>query len=298
MKNKILVIISFLAITLFSVSCLKDDIGLYWDDDVAGKMYAEVLYSYSGFQVTPLESSPDPVQFRFMVNLASDKLPTEDITVTLAVNEDVVAEYNALKGTNYQVYPYIEILTPTVTIKKGTRTVFAYVKVWNANTLDPCDNFMAPISIVSASGGVLVANPLGQGSCLMALPINNPWAGTYHVVGYRNHPSLGIIPVDDPAQVFSTINCESVHKNQVGDYTGYGLDIIVTMNTMVVDGQTVNKCLLQITDMSDPTDQIIFDDYNGNPTNYYNPATKTFDLHYAYNKAAPRVIREVCTRNP
>lgn len=296
MKSKILVIISFLAMTLISVSCLKDDIGLDWTG-VEGKMYAEVLYMYSGFQVTPMESSPDRVRFGFIVNLATNEPPTEDIVVTLGVNEDVIGEYNSLKGTNYVTYPYVEIITPTVTIPAGKRSSWAYVEVWNADQLDPCDNFMAAISVVGATGGVLVANPLGQGSCLMALPINNPWAGTYHVVGYRNHPTLGMLPVDDPAQVVTTVNCETVHKTQVGDYTGYGLDIKVTQNKITVGGVECYKCELQITDMADPTDQIIYPDFQGNPTNYYNPVTKVFDLHYAYNKAAPRIIREVMTRN-
>ena len=45
--------------------------------------------------------------------------------------------------------------------------------------LDACDNYMAPISIVSATGGVIVADALNQGSRLMALPINNPYAASY-----------------------------------------------------------------------------------------------------------------------
>jgi hypothetical protein len=298
MKSKLFKIISFLAIVLTFSSCLKDDIGIDWTDDLKGKMYAEVHYWYSGFQVTPLQSSPDPVFYRFMINIATDELPTEDITVTLAVNEDAMDDYNNLKGTNYQLFPYVELMTPTVTVKKGTRSAYARVRVWNADVLDPCDNFMAPVSITAATGGVIPANPLGNGSCLMALPISNPWSGTYHVVGFRDHPSLGIIPVDDPAQVFSTINCKSVHKNQVGDYTGYGLDIEITQNTMVVDGVTVNKCNLQVTDMADPTDMLIYDDYNGAPMNYYNPNTKVFEFYYAYSKSAPRKIRETCTKNP
>lgn len=279
-------------------SCLKDDMGIDWTDDVKGKRYAEIHFWYSGFQVTPVESDPDPVYFRFMVNIATDELPAEDITVTLSVNESAMNEYNSIKGTDYKKFPYIEIMTPTVTVKAGTRTAYGRVKVWNANTLDPCDNFMAPISITAATGGVIPANPLGQGSCLMALPIANPWSGTYHVVGFRDHPTLGIFTVDEPAQPFSTINCESVHKNQVGDYTGYGLDIKVTQNTMVVNGTTVYKCELQVSDMTDPTDMIVYSDYNGAPMNYYNPETKVFEFYYAYNKAAPRKIRETCTKNP
>ncbi|MCJ7449830.1 MAG: DUF1735 domain-containing protein [Bacteroidales bacterium] len=297
MKSKILKIISFLAVALIVSSCLKDDIGLDWTDSVKGKMYAEVHYWYSGFQVTALQPVPDDVVFRFMINIATDELPTEDITVSVAVNASVLAKYNSLKGTAYQLYPYIEVLTPTVTVKAGTRTTYARVRVWNADLLNPCDNFMAPISITEATGGAIVANPLGQGSCLMALPISNPWAGFYHAFGYRNHPVNGIEPFDWSSQELTTVNCEKVHKAIVGNYSGYGLDIKVTQNTMDVGGTQVFKCELQVTDMSDPTDFIVYPDDAGAPMNYYNPVTKTFELFYAYNKAAPRIIRETLVRN-
>ena len=48
---------------------------------------------------------PDEVTFKFLVNIASDALPTQDITVTLAVNQDAMDRYNAAKGTAYKLYP-------------------------------------------------------------------------------------------------------------------------------------------------------------------------------------------------
>lgn len=296
MKNKIIIMISFLAALLTVSSCLKDDIGIDWTDSLKGKMYAEVLYWYSGFQVTALEPVPDEVEFRFMINIASDQPPSQDIEVTLAVNADVMNRYDTLKKETYKLYPYIEILTPKVTVKAGTHSAYARVKVWNAHLLNACDKFMAPITITEATGGVIPAEALGQGSCLMTLPISNPWAGDYHSVGYRNHPDAGMQPFDYPSQSLTTKNCKAVHKAIVGNYTGYGLDIEITSNTMVVGGVTVYKCIIVVTDMPDPTDFIVYADDAGAPMNYYNPVTKVFELFYAYNKPAPRIIRETLTR--
>ena len=179
--------ISFLAAVFVLNSCLKDNIGEDWTSSLKGKMYAEVWKA--GFAANALEPVAEPDTFKFLVNIATDALPSQDITVTLAVNEQAMNDYNSLKGTSYKLFPFMEILNTQVVIKAGTRNAYAYVKVWNADQLDACDNYMAPVSIVSATGGVIVADALNQGSRLMALPINNPYAGNYQVTGTFVHPN-------------------------------------------------------------------------------------------------------------
>jgi hypothetical protein len=293
MRNKIFMIISFLAAVFFMSSCLKDDIGEDWTSSLEGKMYAEVWNA--GFLAYPLQPVADPDTFKFLVNIATDALPTQNITVTLAVNEDALDRYNTKKGTNYLLYPYIEILTPQVQIKAGTRNAYAYVKVWNADLLNACDNFMAPISIMSATGGVVVADALNQGSRLMALPINNPYAGDYHNVGYRNHPTAGMQPFDYAHMALSTIDCQTVLKAQVGNYSGYTLEMKILTDIIDVGGVSCNKVELNIPEV--PGDWGMYPDLSGAPMNYYNPVTKVFELYYYYNNAAPRIIRETLTRN-
>ena len=166
MRNKIFKIISFLAVAVFVSSCLKDDTGEDWTSTLKGKMYAEVWNA--GFQALALQPTADPVIFKFLVNIATDQPPTQAITLTMGVNQDALTRYNTLKGTNYKLYPYIEILDPTITIEAGTRNAYCHVKVWNADQLNACDNFIAPISIIAATGGVIVADALNQGSRLMA----------------------------------------------------------------------------------------------------------------------------------
>ncbi len=68
-------------------------------------------------------------------------------------------------------------MDPTVVIKAGTRNAYVHVKVWNADQLKACDNYMAPISILTATGGVIVSDAINNGSRLMDLPISNPYAG-------------------------------------------------------------------------------------------------------------------------
>ena len=302
-------IVSFLAAVLVLNSCLEDNVGMDWTSDLSGKMYAEVWKG--GFAAIGLAPVPDPVVFKFLVNVATDALPTSDITLTIGVNDDARVRYNAAKGTAYKLYPYIEVLEPTVVIKAGTRNAYVHVKVWNADQLDACDNYMAPISILDATGGVIVADALNQGSRLMALPISNPYAATYSTVGYRIRPGNATeFIAAGTEEEFSTIDCKTVTKVGFGNYGSYSIRIEITTNTMVVGGTTCYKV------NAIPYDPATGSDVGGmwptwtgdatalpappaNPTdiNYYNPVTKQFFLNCYYNSSAGnRIMWEVHTR--
>jgi len=305
MRNKIFKITFFLAAVLLLSSCLKDKVGEDWTSSLKGKMYAEIWQA--GFKSLGLAPVPDEVTFKFLVNIASDAVPTQDITVTLGVNEDAMKGYNDAKGTAYKLYPYIEILNPTVTIKAGTRNAYAHVRIKNADQLNACDNYMAPISITDATGGVIVSAPLNNGSRLMALPISNPYAADYHCVGYRIRPGNPTEPVD-AIETLSTINCKTVTKTGFGNYTAYDVQIEVTPATVVVGGVTCFKVIA--TPVDPATGNSVggmWDVWTGDATlkpadltiNYYNPVTKVFILNCYYNSAAGnRIMYETLTREP
>ncbi len=307
MRNKIFKIISFLAVAVFVSSCLKDDIGEDWTSTLKGKMYAEVWNA--GFQALALQPTADPVIFKFLVNIATDQPPTEAITLTMGINEDALTRYNDAKGTSYKLYPYVEILDPTITIEAGTRNAYCHVKVWNADLLDACDNFIAPISILSATGGVIVADALNQGSRLMALPIANPYSGSYHCVGYRIRPGNPTEPIVAD-ETFSTVDCKTVSKVGFGNYSSYSIRIEVTSVIMNVGGTDCFKVIATPYDPATGADVGgMFDSWSGDAAtapppavpgtaiNYYNPVTKTFYLNCYYESSAGnRIMWEVLTR--
>ena len=306
MRNKIFMIVSLLAVVFVFNSCLKDDVGVDWTNSLKGKMYAEVYNA--GFLALGLAPVPDTVTFKFLVNIATDSPPTQDISVTLAIDTMALHNYNLLKGTKYKLYPYVRIVDNPITIKAGTRNAYVHVQVWHADLLNACDNFIAPIIIQSATGGVVPADPLNQGARLMALPISNPYAGDYHCVGYRQHPTLGIFTVDK-TETLSTINCSTVTKSGFGDYP-YDMNIEVTAETIIVLGVTCYKVNVVVIDPGTgaPVDggEGMFSTFTGtatqvpipltNDVNYYNPITRTFVLNAYYNSAANRIAYEVLTR--
>jgi hypothetical protein len=300
MRNKILMIVSLLAAVIVMNSCLKDNVGMDWTSSLKGKMYAEV---WKGGKATlALQPVPDAVTFKFLVNIATDQLPTEDITITLAVNDSARAKYNRLNKTSYKLFPYIQILTPNVLITAGTRNAYAYVKVWNANLLSACDDFMAPISIMTATGGVIPADPVNIGSCLMTLPIANPYQGLYHASGYFKHPTASSSRAIDMDKTYSTLTCKSIHGDLADLGPDYTFDLIIDQtNTFTVGTKTVNRVTIigygaTVTEQIDVGDDLITL-ATGVKFNYYDPAAKQFVLRYHYNNgAAWREIQETLTK--
>jgi hypothetical protein len=304
MKNKIFVIISCLAgLCLLLNSCLKDDAD-YWKEDVAGKMYATVLKPT--LQTMSLDPVADTVSFSFLVNIATDQPPTSAVTLTLDVDPDAVTAYNERTGKAFLAYPTVLIVNPSVTIAAGTRTATVNCKVWGADALNACDNFIAAVTIVSVSDpNIKIASNMK--SYLLSLPISNPYAADYHCVGYRLHPTAGYGGID-ATQTLSTIDCKTVTKSGVGNYGSYDAKIEVTTDVITVAGTDCYKVNITVVDPSTGTDVAggQYTTFNGdntkppvpatNDVNYYNPVTKTFVLNYYYNTAAPRIIYEVLTR--
>lgn len=305
MKNKVTMTLSFLAGILLLSSCLKDNMGDYWVDDLAGKVYATI--PANTVQSLALKPVAGEVPFTFMVNIATDALPTEDITVSFIVDPAAVTAYNTRSGKNFKPFPTVSMTTATLVIKAGTRTGYASGKVWGAETLNACDNFMAAISISSAktASGKDITIGGNMKSYLLALPISNPYAADYHTVGYRIRPGNATEPVD-ATQTFATMDCKTVRKNGFGNYGSFDITIEITANTVVVGGVT---CYKVIATPIDPTTGAsvggMWPTWTGDPAqapadktiNYYNPVKKQFVLNCYYTSSAgDRIMYEVNTR--
>jgi len=304
MKNKVILFVSFVAGIILLNACLKDKVGDYWADGVAGKMYATVP-SYT-LQQLALKPVVGDVPFSFAVNIATDVLPAEDITLTLAVDPAAITQYNTDHKTSFSAFPNVQVLSPTVTIAKGTRTGTVTAKVWGAETLDACAKFMTAISITAAktASGADVTIGGNMKSYLLSLPISNPYAATYHTVGYRIRPGNATEPVD-AMQSFNTLDCKTVQKNGFGNYSAYDVTIQVTAETVVVGTTT---CFKVIATPIDPGTGLsvggMWPVWTGDPAlkpadltiNYYNPVTKTFVLNCYYTSTLNRIMYEVCTR--
>lgn len=307
MKNKITLTLSFLAGMFLLNSCLKDNIGEYWKDDLAGKQYATI--TVATLQQLALKPVAGEVSFSFEVNIATDALPTEDITVNLAVDNNAVTAYNSAFGKSFKTFPTVSVTTPSLVIKAGHRNGYASAKVWGAEILDACANFMTAISITSCTtaSGKTIPVAANMKSYLVSLPISNPYAADYSVVGYRIRPGNATEPISaGTIETFRTLNCKTIQKTGFGNYMSYDVTVEVTSETVVVGGTTCFKVIATPIDPSTGSSVGgMWPVWTGDATmkpadltiNYYNPVKKQFILNCWYaSSAGNRIMYETCTR--
>ena len=133
----------------------------------------------------------------FTVNIASDYAPKKDIPITLAVDAQALATYNAGgPPTVFTAWPdsTVTFATKTGTIKAGNRLDTFYV-VFNTDIIDPTQSYMLPISITSAPGTTISGN---MGTIYFHV-VGNPIAGTYNQewIRYNNAAGTGTPAYDE-----------------------------------------------------------------------------------------------------
>lgn len=292
MKNKILIIITFLAGTLLFNSCLKDKYGEDWTASLQGKMYAEL--PNNGLQSNTITPDPTDQDLRFLVNIATDAVPTSDITLTLAIDPAALAAYNTANGTSFVLYPTLTLVNPTITIKAGTRNNYVHVTLKSANLLALSTAWMVPLSITAVNGaGAVIAD--NKKTVLMKLPIANKWEGKYAMQTGSSfsdllNPTFFLnIPANFALETYgpTSVIVHDLSTSSAGGYArlvwsapGSGTYYGTFCAVYNIDPAT-NKITSVINSYGQPTAG------NGrsaaiDPTgvNTYNPATKTFDVTY------------------
>jgi hypothetical protein len=214
------------------------------------------------------------------VNIASMEPASEDIKVTFAVDNSVITEYNDRAGANFTLLPASNFTFPAmeVTIPKGSREAVLKGTIKDPSFLSS-GTYALGVKIASVSNpDVKVSGNYGKQ--VIALRVKNKYHGTYDAKGVFTHPTAGARDIDEEKEL-TTEEPNSV-KAPLGDLGAAGYEMILTVNpdntvTVAPWGATPNI------------------DQKWGP-NFYDPATESFHLHYSYNAAAPRIVKEVITR--
>lgn len=155
--SKLTGLILLAGVTLLS-SCLKDD---RYVDFGASKPIAELPISgLSNFGKDAITEAGDTIVRQFAVNIASPNIPDKDITVTLAVDNSIIATYlKSDASVAYLPLPANSFVfkDQTVTIAKGTRTKIVSVTFYK-DKLNPSLSYMLPITIKDAQGITISGN--------------------------------------------------------------------------------------------------------------------------------------------
>jgi hypothetical protein len=122
-------------------------------------------------------SSPDTIKKTVTAVLASNNSNGGAVTVTIGLDNSVIAAYNSANGTNFQPFPAnaYKIVSNTITIPgglehTGTTTVWIF-----QNKLDPAVSYLLPVAITDGGGKQLSGNQ----NVIYYNVIGNPLAGNY-----------------------------------------------------------------------------------------------------------------------
>jgi len=246
------------------------------------KSPALLAWQYTGFQATPYVASVLP--------LASQKYSAVEVTLSVAsltlsstVTANIVSDPTSAAnfiatdtagGKKDHVMPTSLYTMPTsVTIKPGQQTVVVPI-VFAGDQIDFTQNYIIAVKLADASGAQLTSN---LNNALIEVVLKNIYAGTYEASGTRHHPTLGNFTFDYDVAM-TTVNKTTIDGPALADLDA-DLQLVVNPdNTVVVTSPGGGG---QPTTMDSP-----------GLVNSYNPATKTFTLHYQYNTSAPRTITE------
>lgn len=187
--SKLTVLLLLAGVTLLS-SCLKDKTFV---DFAASKPIIELTLSGTlNFGKDAITESGDTIVRTFAVNLASPNPLSSDLNVTLAVDNSIIAAYEAKDNSvDYDVMPANAfIFTDTkVTIPKGTRTKLITVTFYKSK-LDPAKSYMLPIVIKGTDNNAVTVS--GNFGVHYYHFIGNHFAGAYKWDYLRYNSSVDI----------------------------------------------------------------------------------------------------------
>ncbi len=189
--------ISYIMLTLgvasVSTSCLKDKAnetspGAGSTNNVVEFMNSSVPVSYSAIwpqydNTVVFPSGGDTAGFNMNLDYTGAVATTpQDITVNLAIDTAALTAFNNDQGTNYVLPPADVFSIPSsVVIKAGTEKTITRLTVTAAADYDYLASYALPITITSASYGIVSTN---FGTAIYSFTMNNIYSDTYAITGF------------------------------------------------------------------------------------------------------------------
>ncbi|MFT3981876.1 MAG: DUF1735 domain-containing protein [Ferruginibacter sp.] len=247
------------------------------------------------------------------IELSSSKVLDHDIQITVAVNADEVARYNATQDdvtSQYTILPAnaYTFAATTVTLKAGEIYSEPFEVEFHPVNIDPSRNMMLPVSITTIEDGPAYLKPAPSTKTAFFHFIGNPLAGAYNVTGYFYHPSSprsftrtgaagALVPISPTSLV-----------TELGDLGSSGYYAVLTVddpNATTIQPVTISAYPGSISpvyqwDSALPSSSPGYTAAWASSAlcnNTYNPATKTFYLRYGYaSSGVYRVTEEVIVK--
>lgn len=286
MKNYKFITAAAIFIVMSLQSCLKDDAfdnGTFQSVNSQGNDPKVIELKVAAtdntnFVSIAIDNSDIDTTINFIpVQLATPSNATEDIQVTVALDTNLVNEYNVVHETEYINLDdaLFEIVNPVVTIPKGSKTGFVQIRLKPSDIIGQSVAFGFKIASIAQNGYTISGN---FNSAVASLVTKNQYDGIYEAVGYFDHPTF----FGDFVNTWDAVT--------TGSYT-VEMPLYTTVNFTSHFFLTVDPAtnLVEITSNDLPIDPYVEAD------NYYDPATRSYHLDFGYTTSAPRHLTCVAT---
>lgn len=277
--------------SLLLVGCLKDTpISDYSDEAIKPIVLVPNGNHPRTQSATPLalDFSATPYEVRVYARVSWDKPLGKSVDVTFKEDDAAIAAYNTKFGTDWKKMNSTAYSIPSlkVTIPAGQQEAYIPVMVFPDKVNLSQDNILA-FTITDASGETVSSN---YQTILVPILIKNVYEGNYTVTGYFFHPSAP--RAISATKYFATVNGNRV-EGQLGDLAGWAIRFDINgsaLSNFEAAGATPAPPASGFFTADNPgaiaypgpafpgTAPWVQTTYN----NTYDPATKTFYLHYGY----------------
>lgn len=225
--------------------------------------------------------STGPVDTAIALKIASPDPLDHDVTVTITTDPSIVASFNAANGSTFESLPgnLFTLESSQIVIKAGYRIGRVKLKI-KFDQFDLSKKYMLALAISDAQGLIISGN---FGKFLWSFVVKNPFEGNYKSTGQivlYNGPDAGSGIAATRNFTDRLIEASTVNANTVETIIA---DLGNHMNLQVNAGNTVTVS---------PASTNSFTIVENNGSCAYNPATKTFSLHYRYFNGAGN-LREI-----
>ena len=238
------------------------------------------------------------------ISLLSSVPAPHDIHIQVAVDQNLVTDYNNDHGSNLVEFDDADyqIATTDVVIPAGSFNAPIVITVLNTSALDPETVYGLGLKIVGADPGYLVAS--NENKIILSIAIKNQYDGDYTSNGYFYHPSSPRA-MNNISKTLATLSATEVTCD-LGDFGGAPYIAVFDIDP------ATNHVTVSAANNSSSAPYVQWDNSlaTGNPdytpmwpgssecNNSYDPSTREFKMRYGYLGASGyRVSEEIIKRN-
>jgi hypothetical protein len=282
MKGKILNYTTLAGLIILSfTSCIKDDVT---DTTDQGSNFIKILESpENNFFYLPFSDVKKIDLFSLRKDPRSEGELNTPTTVKLTSVPALITAYNTINSETFEPLPdsiYTTTITKSGNVFDMSLAAGQFAKEFtinlNGGKWDMSHKYAMALVLSDVGGN---KKTFDKDTIIVFIAVKNIYDGDYHALGVFHHPVNGDRAIDRDKSLVTA--GPTAVKCELGDLGGSGYYLIITVNadntvTLTPSGVTPNV------------------NQSWGP-NYYDPADKTFHLHYSYNTSAPRIVEEILT---